>query len=148
MKSKKRGIDLASRWNLSHIWLVRGLRMQHRCSVVMSLGQPRVWGNERHTMDSQDTCLLRTKLRQVNMEYSALVRDRTRERRFVRLGELRTERRALMNLLFGGVNSKRCPLVSQPDVEAEAAGRPTTRPLVRGQTSRLGQQMGDPFGVP
>jgi hypothetical protein len=45
-------------------------------------------------MDSRDTCLLRTKLRQVNMEYSALVRDRTQERRFVRLGELRTERRA------------------------------------------------------
>jgi hypothetical protein len=58
-------------------------------------------------MNSRETCMLRTKLRQVNMEYSALVRDRARERRFVRLGELRTERRALMNLLFGGANSKR-----------------------------------------
>ena len=28
-------------------------------------------------MNSRETCLLRTKLRQVNMEYSALVRDRT-----------------------------------------------------------------------
>ena len=99
-------------------------------------------------MDSRETCLLRTKLRQVNMEYSALVRDKTQERRFVRLGELRTERRALMNLLFGGANSKRCPLASRPDVEAAASGRPTTRPLVRGQTSRLGQHVGDPFGGP
>ena len=65
-------------------------------------------------MDSREICLLRTKLRQVNMEYSALVRDRTGERRFVRMGELKTERRALMNLLFGGANSKR--LISRPDV--------------------------------
>ena len=147
MKSKKRGIDLAGKQNLNRIWLVRGLRMQH-CSIVMSMGQPRVWGNERHTMDSREICLLRTKLRQVNMEYSALVRDRAQERRFVRLRELTTERRALMNLLFGGANSKRCPLASRPDVGAAAAGRPTTRPLVRGQTNRLGQHVGDPFGVP
>ena len=147
MKSKKRGIDLAGKQNLSCIWLVRGLRMQHRCSIVMSMGQPRVWDNERHTMDSREICLLRTKLRQVNMEYSALVRDRAQERRFVRLGELRTERRALMNLLLGGANSKRCPTF-RPDVEAAASGRPTTRPLVRGQTSRLGQHVGDPFGGP
>ena len=76
MKSKKLEIDLAGKQNLSCIWLVRGLRMRHRCSIVMSMGQPRVWGNGRHTMDSREICLLRTKLRQVNMEYSALVRDR------------------------------------------------------------------------
>ena len=111
MKSKKRGIDLAGKQNLSCIWLVRGPRMRHRCSVVMSMGQPRVWGNGRHTMNSRETCLLRTKLRQVNMEYSALVRDRTGERRFARMDELRAERRALMNLLFGSANSKRRPLV-------------------------------------
>ena len=57
------------------------------------------------------------------------------------MGELRTERRALMNLLFGGANSKRCPLASRPDVGAAAAGRPTTRPLVRGQTNRLGRRL-------
>ena len=88
MKSKKRAIDLAGKRNLGRIWLVRGLRMQHR-SVVMSMRQPRGMGDERHTMNSRETFLLRTKLRQVNMEYSALVRDRTGERRFVRMG--RTE---------------------------------------------------------
>jgi hypothetical protein len=67
-------------------------------------------------MNSRETLLLRTKLRQVNMEYSALVRHRTSERRFVRMDELRIERLALMNLLFGGANSKRCRLVSQSDV--------------------------------
>ena len=70
-------------------------------------------GDERHTMNSRETFLLRTKLRQVNMEYSALVRDRTSKRRFVHMDELRIERRALMNLLFGGA---RRPLVSRSDV--------------------------------
>ena len=50
------------------------------------------------------------------MEYSALVRDRTSERRFLRMDELRIERRALMNVLFGCANSKRRPLVSRSDV--------------------------------
>ena len=58
-------------------------------------------------MSSRETFLLRTKLRQVNMEYSALVRDRTSERRFVRMDELRIERWSLMNLLFCGADSKR-----------------------------------------
>ena len=73
-------------------------------------------GDERHTMDFRETFLLRTKLRQVNMEYSALIRDRTSEGRFVRMDELRIERRALMNLLFGGANSKRRPHVFRSDV--------------------------------
>ena len=67
-------------------------------------------------MNSRETSLLRTRLRQVNMEYSALVRDRTSERRFVRMDELRIERRALMNLLFGGPNRTGRPLVSRSDV--------------------------------
>ena len=67
-------------------------------------------------MNFRETFLLRTKLRQVNMEYSALVRDRTSERSFVRMDELRIERRALMSLLFGGANSKRRPHVSRSDV--------------------------------
>ena len=82
----------------------------------MSMRQPRGMGDERHRMNSRETFLLRTKLRQVNMEYSALVRDRTSERRLVRMDELRIERRALMNLLFGGANSNRRPLVSRPDM--------------------------------
>jgi hypothetical protein len=50
-------------------------------------------------MSTRDASLLRTRLRQVNVEYSALVRDRSGEGRFVRMGELRTERRALMAVL-------------------------------------------------
>ena len=75
-------------------------------------------GDERHTMNFRETFLLRTKLRQVNMEYSALVRDRAGER-FVRMDELRTERRTLMSLLFGGVNSR--PHVSQLDAAPQRA---------------------------
>ena len=115
MKSKKRAIDFTGKWNLGRIWSARGLRMQHR-SIAMSVRQPRGMGDERHTMNFRETFLLRTKLRQVNMEYSALVRDRTSERRFVRMDELRIERPALMNLLFAGANSKRRPLVSRSDV--------------------------------
>ena len=40
-------------------------------------------------MSSRETFVLRTRLREVNMEYSALVRDRTLDRRFVRMAELR-----------------------------------------------------------
>jgi hypothetical protein len=115
VKSKKRAIDFTGNRNLGRIWSARGLRMQHR-SIAMSMRQPRGMGDERHTMNFCETFLLRTKLRQVNMEYSALVRDRTSERSFVRMDELRIERRALMNLLFGGANSKRRPHVSRSDV--------------------------------
>lgn len=40
--------------------------------------------------------VLRTKLRAVNIEYSALVRGTTEEGKFVRMGELLAERRELM----------------------------------------------------
>lgn len=42
---------------------------------------------------------LRTKLRELNIEYSALVRSKTGEGRFVRMGELTVERRGLMALI-------------------------------------------------
>ena len=75
-------------------------------------------------MYSRETLLLRTKLRQVNMEYSALVRDGASERRFVRMDELRLERRALMYVLFDGAHSNRRPLVSRSDVAlSQAASR-------------------------
>ena len=45
---------------------------------------------------------LRTRLRQVNIEYSALVRDRSEEGRFVRMTALKIQRRAIISLLFGG----------------------------------------------
>jgi len=42
---------------------------------------------------------LRTKLREVNIEYSAQVRKQVEERRFARMGELRVERQTLMALI-------------------------------------------------
>ena len=48
---------------------------------------------DRATMTSRDVCLMRTRLRQVNVEYSALVRDGSGEGRFVRMEELRRERK-------------------------------------------------------
>jgi hypothetical protein len=52
-------------------------------------------------MNSRDRAQLRTRLRQVNIEYSSLVRERPQEGRF-RITELTIERRAIMSLLFGG----------------------------------------------
>jgi hypothetical protein len=72
------------------------------------------------SMSSRETSLLRTRLRQINVEYSALVRDRSGEGRFVRMGELRTERRALMTLLFGGTTGERGPIASR-QLKAEVA---------------------------
>ena len=42
---------------------------------------------------------LRTKLRELNIEYSALARSKTGEGRFVRMGELTVERRGLLALI-------------------------------------------------
>jgi hypothetical protein len=50
-------------------------------------------------LEAVELSMLRTKLRQVNVEYSALVRDQLQETRFVRMGELRNERRVLMALI-------------------------------------------------
>jgi hypothetical protein len=52
-------------------------------------------------MNSRERAQLRTRLRQVNIEYSALVRERPEEGRF-RMTALTIERRAIMSLLFGG----------------------------------------------
>ena len=51
------------------------------------------------TDDAGEVAVLRTKLRGVNIEYSALVRCSTGQARFVRMAELRTERHALMALI-------------------------------------------------
>lgn len=48
------------------------------------------------TDDAGDIAVLRTTLRGVNIEYSALVRCRAVENRFARMAQLRTERHALM----------------------------------------------------
>jgi hypothetical protein len=50
-------------------------------------------------MNRSEIAVLRTKLRALNIEYSALVRGRTGEDTCVRMEELRVERRALMALI-------------------------------------------------
>lgn len=50
-------------------------------------------------MNLGEIVVLRTKLRVLNIEYSALVRSQTGKGRSVRLEELRVERRALMALM-------------------------------------------------
>ncbi len=72
-------------------------------------------------MSSHETLLLRTRLRAVNMEYSALVRDRSGERRFVRMAELRAKRQALMQLLFGHANNDHGPAMARRDVAVQHA---------------------------
>ena len=73
MKSKKRAIDFTGKWNFAPILVGSwSAKSQHR-SIAMSVRQPRGMGDERHTMNFRETLLLRTKLRQVNMEHSALV---------------------------------------------------------------------------
>jgi hypothetical protein len=72
-------------------------------------------------MSSRETFVLRTRLREVNMEYSALVRDRARERRFVRMAELKAERGALMQLLFGRADNDRGPAMPRRDVAVQHA---------------------------
>lgn len=50
-------------------------------------------------MNLSETALLRTKLRELNIEHSALLRRKAGKGKFVRMGELRVERRALMALI-------------------------------------------------
>jgi hypothetical protein len=72
-------------------------------------------------MSSRETFVLRTRLREVNMEYSALVRDRARDRRFMRMAELRSERSALMQLLFGRAHNDRGTAMTHRDVAVQHA---------------------------
>jgi hypothetical protein len=50
-------------------------------------------------MNPGEISAIRTQLRDVNVEYSALVKDKSGEGRFMRMRELRSERAALMALL-------------------------------------------------
>ena len=52
-------------------------------------------------MTARELSIIRTKLRDVNVEYSALVRAKAGDRRFVRMHELKAERQALMALMVG-----------------------------------------------
>ena len=50
-------------------------------------------------MNRSEIAVLRTQLRELNIEYSALVRGKMGEGSFVRMEQLRAERRALMALV-------------------------------------------------
>jgi hypothetical protein len=66
-------------------------------------------------MNSRERARLRTNLRQLNIEYSALVRNRSGDGRFVRMTALRIERRRIMSLLFGDERTEhRVPATRQP----------------------------------
>jgi hypothetical protein len=66
-------------------------------------------------MNSRERAQLRTRLRRVNMEYSMLIRDRSKEGRLIRIAALRNERQAIMSLLFGGESiERRLSTVRQP----------------------------------
>ena len=86
-------------------------------------------------MISSEAFLLRTRLRQVNMEYSVLVRDRSVERRFVRMAELRAERHALMELLFGRSDPERGAMTTPTWVNGE---RTATQPIAPGEATEIG----------
>ena len=79
----------------------------------------RLIGTER--MNPTRKCALRTRLRDVNIEYSMLVKSKPEESRSVRMAQLRGERAALMAMLSGeraslSVTSDQTPLnaVTQP----------------------------------
>lgn len=58
-------------------------------------------------LNPTDLSIIRTKLRAVNVEYSALVKAKAGEGRFVRMHELKTERQALMALMAGARGAER-----------------------------------------
>lgn len=65
-------------------------------------------------MDLREVCMIRTRLRQVNVEFSALLRAGSGEGRFVRMNELKAERKALMALMAQGSTSwRRQPITRQ-----------------------------------
>ena len=53
----------------------------------------------------QQTLELRTRLRVVNIEHSRLLKEKTSQGWFARMGELKSERRALMAQLAGARNA-------------------------------------------
>jgi hypothetical protein len=53
----------------------------------------------------QQTLELRTRLRVVNIEHSRLLKEKTSQGWFARMGELKSERRALMAQLAGSRSS-------------------------------------------
>ena len=73
-------------------------------------------------MSLRDASALRTRLRQVNLEYSALVREKSEEGRCVRMGELKAERKALMALMAAGATGGHRPLASRQQLAGALYG--------------------------
>ena len=78
-------------------------------------------------MSPSEMFAIRTRLRNVNVEYSALVKDKSGEGRFARMRELRAERAELMTLLTGdGMSGLSASLRIIPERSLEAvAGHAT-----------------------
>jgi hypothetical protein len=74
-----------------------------------------------YAMNSRERVQLRTRLRQLNIEYSAMVRNRSEEGRFIRMTALRIERREIMSFLFGGEHGERRVAVARQQMSAIAA---------------------------
>jgi hypothetical protein len=75
-------------------------------------------------MHFEKIAVLRTQLRAVNMEYSALVRTKGGEDTFVKMDELRTRRQALMALIAKAPRHpplRALPGKAQPDTVVQAA---------------------------
>jgi hypothetical protein len=71
-------------------------------------------------MNPSEMFAIRTRLRNVNVEFSALVKDKTGEGRFLRMRELKAERAELMALLAGdGLSGLHATLrmISEPSLE-------------------------------
>ncbi|HEU4377585.1 MAG TPA: hypothetical protein VFR73_03365 [Hyphomicrobiaceae bacterium] len=71
-------------------------------------------------MNPSEMFAIRTRLRNVNVEFSALVKDKTGEGRYLRMRELKAERAELMALLAGdGLSGLGATLrlISEPSLE-------------------------------
>ena len=70
--------------------------------------------------DDGEIVRLRTQLRTINIEYSALVRSTSGEDRALRLDELNARRRAVMALIAQASHGQRVPANLVPAVAAAA----------------------------
>jgi hypothetical protein len=112
-------------------------KLTSRRFAVTGIRQTRGSRMKGNMMNLRDASTLRTRLRQVNLEYSALVRERSGEGRFVRMDELRAERKALMALIAAGATGVRRPLVSrqQPQYSSLQTDKPASIPANRADTA-------------
>jgi hypothetical protein len=78
-------------------------------------------------MSPSELFAIRTRLRNVNVEFSALVKDKSGDGRFRRMHELKAERAELMALLAGdGLSALSASLRIIPDPSMETATRHAT----------------------